>query len=254
MKAMIFAAGMGTRLKPLTDRMPKALVQVGGKPLIEHISRKIKDSGFESAVVNVHHFADMLQSWLQSQDWFDFQVSDERKMLLETGGAILHARPYLDGCSDFLVHNVDILTNADLKWFADQHRKDSLATLLVSPRKTSRYFLFHPESMRLVGWTNIPSGETILTDSSLQKEDCLMFAFSGIHIMSEKIFDIMENYVNETGIPSNGDAGVRFSIKDFYMYAASSYPIYGVNLPDFRMMDVGKLDTLSQAEEFLSTL
>ena len=155
MKAMIFAAGLGTRLKPITDRMPKALVPVDGKPLIEHVARKLRNAGFEEAVVNVHHFADMVEEWTRKQDWMKFSISDERAMLLETGGAVLHARKLLEGCGNFLIHNVDIFTNADLADFASKHRTDAIATLLVSRRKTSRYFLFDPRTMRLCGWTNV---------------------------------------------------------------------------------------------------
>ena len=112
---MIFAAGLGTRLKPMTDTLPKALVQVCGKPLIEHVTRKLKASGIDEAVVNVHHFADMVEQWASSQDIMDIRISDERAMLLETGGAVLHARPYLEGCGHFLIHNVDILSDVDLR-------------------------------------------------------------------------------------------------------------------------------------------
>ena len=159
MKAMIFAAGLGTRLKPLTDTLPKALVQVGGKPLIEHVVRKLKSSGIDEAVVNVHHFADKVESWVKEQDIMDIKVSDEREGLLETGGAVLHARPHLEGCGRFLIHNVDILSDVDIKAFAAQVRPDALATLLVSERESSRYLLFDPDTMRLLGWKNENTGE-----------------------------------------------------------------------------------------------
>ena len=144
---MIFAAGLGTRLKPLTDTLPKALVPVCGRPLIELTLEKLRSAGFEEAVVNVHHFADKIEGWLAEQDWISsepeegkmlVQVSDERNLLLETGGAVLHARKYLEGCGHFLIHNVDILSNCDLNWLMTQVRPDALATLLVSNRKSSR--------------------------------------------------------------------------------------------------------------------
>ena len=112
MKAMIFAAGLGTRLKPITDTLPKALVPVCGKPLIEHVARRLKASGIGEAVVNVHHFADKVEAWVAEQDIMPMDISDERQMLLETGGAVLHAREYLEGCGHFLIHNVDILSDA----------------------------------------------------------------------------------------------------------------------------------------------
>ena len=181
---MIFAAGLGTRLKPLTDTLPKALVPVAGRPLIDHVLSKLDSCVcapdgkplFDGYVVNVHHFADMIEEWLAGAGRLqekmntvvseedasrcgglkpEVVVSDERTRLLETGGGILHARPWLEGCGSFLIHNVDILSNVDISWFASQMRPDSLATLLVSERKTSRYLLFDPQSMRLVGWTNV---------------------------------------------------------------------------------------------------
>ena len=245
---MIFAAGLGTRLKPLTDTMPKALVPVDGHPLIEIVSRKLLRSGFDSAVVNVHHFADQVEDWCKRQDWMQFSISDERAMLLETGGAILHARTLLECSGNFLIHNVDVLTNADLRSFAQCHRPDALATLLVSPRKTSRYFLFNPDTMRLAGWTNTNTGETVMADPSLTKEDCLALGFSGIHILSDRVFPLMEKYVVDKGAP------VRFSIRDFYLAVAGQHPVYGVNVESFRMLDVGKPDALAMAHDFLASL
>ena len=248
MKAMIFAAGLGTRLKPLTDRMPKALVEVDGKPLSEHVARKLHDAGFEEAVVNVHHFAGMIEDWARHQDWMKFEISDERALLLETGGAVLHARQLLEGCGNFLIHNVDIFTNADLKAFAAQHRQDALATLLVSKRETSRYFLFHPDTMRLCGWMNVKTSETIMTDISIAAEDCVRLAFSGIHIMSDRVFPLMEKYVKDNGISTNSGAGACFPIRDFYLSMARTHPIYGIDDPGLRMLDVGKLDSLDFAQ------
>ncbi|MBO5921054.1 MAG: NTP transferase domain-containing protein, partial [Bacteroidaceae bacterium] len=126
MKAMIFAAGLGTRLKPLTDTLPKALVPVCGKPLIEHVARKLQAAGIDDVVVNIHYFADKVEEWVAEKEWIitddkkvleegnmRFSISDERALLLETGGAVLHAKQYLEGCGRFLIHNVDILSNCD---------------------------------------------------------------------------------------------------------------------------------------------
>ena len=259
MKAMIFAAGLGTRLKPLTDVLPKALVPVAEKPLLEHICRKLMASGVSEAVVNVHHFADKIEQWIGEQEWISdgaleeskirLQISDERARLLETGGAILHARKYLEGCGNFLIHNVDILSNCDLKWLESQVQEDAVATLLVSKRKTSRYFLFHPQTMRLVGWTNINTGEQFMADQNIEAQDCIALAFSGIHIISDRIFTLMDEYVKEQSLES--EDGVRFPIKDFYLWAASRCPIYGVEKEDLSLLDVGKLDALAPAEAFV---
>ncbi len=267
MKAMIFAAGLGTRLKPLTDTLPKALVPVGGKPLIEHICRKLIKTGIAEAVVNIHHFADKIEEWAARQDWvltskeqmtasektgkILIEFSDERKMLLETGGGILHARKQLEGCGNFLVHNVDILSNADLVEFEHQVRPDALATLLVSDRKASRYFLFQPETMRLVGWMNPSTGETIMADPQIKPEDCKRLGFSGIHILSDRVFNLMDEYMKETAIPTDETAGSKFSIRDFYLWAAGRTPIYGVVAPNLELIDVGKLDSLELAERFI---
>ena len=276
---MIFAAGLGTRLKPLTDRMPKALVPVGGKPLLEHVLLKLRNSGINEAVINVHHFADQIVDWLSAQDWISLQdsqgnmetggwaapqernkegnapkitiyISDERSQLLETGGGILHAREYLGGCGQFLVHNVDILSDADLTAFAKEVDSDALSTLLVSDRPSRRHFLFEKETMRLVGWNDNSTGQTIMSDDSVSEADCIPYAFSGIHILSDKVFDVMQEYVDKNNIPDDV-AGARFAIRDFYLDAARRHPIYGVVRKGLCLMDVGKADTLAKAEEFL---
>lgn len=246
MKTLIFAAGLGTRLKPLTDTMPKALVPVCGRPLIEHVSRKLKASGVESAVVNVHHFADMIEEWAAAQDIMPMEVSDERTCLLETGGGVLHARRYLEGCGHFLIHNVDIISNLDIAWFASQVRENSMATLLVSDRKTSRYLLFDPDTMRLVGWTNVTTGEIKSPYPDLDMTKCLKMAFSGIHMMSDTVFDVMDLYVREKGIDP---VSPRFPIMDFYLSVCAEKGIYGVVANELELVDVGKLDTLEEAQK-----
>ena len=169
MKAMIFAAGLGTRLKPITDTMPKALVPVCGQPLLYHVINKLVAAGYDDLVVNVHHFPDQIIHYLHSHDFgARIAVSDERDFLRETGGGIRYAKHLLtedeipgqagnDGIEPFLVHNVDIVSNLDLNWLREQHREGALATLVASERKTQRYFLFD-EDNRLKGWTNIATG------------------------------------------------------------------------------------------------
>ena len=236
---MIFAAGLGTRLKPITDTLPKALVPVCGKPLIEHVARKLKAAGIDEAVVNVHHFADKVEAWVAEQDIMTISVSDERDMLLETGGAVLNARRHLEGCGHFLIHNVDILSDVDLEWFMGQVRPDALATLLVSDRKSSRDLLFDPQTMRLVGWKNENTGEIRPSGIVIDEDKCLKLAFSGIHIMSDKVFEAMEGYPE------------RFPVIDFYLDKCHCNEIYGVRAENLNLIDVGKLDTLEQAERFI---
>lgn len=246
MKALIFAAGLGTRLKPLTDTMPKALVPVGGRPLIEHISRKLRDAGVESAVVNVHHFADMLEEWVDGQEIMPMTVSDERETLLETGGGVLHARPHLEGCGRFLIHNVDILSDLDIRWFESCVKDDAIATLLVSDRETSRYLLFDPETMLLVGWTDKRTGEIRSPYPDLEPSACRALAFSGIHILSDKVFDMMDAYARETFC---GEGEPRFPIMDFYLSVCARCNIYGVEAKGLTLLDVGKLHTVELAEK-----
>ena len=272
MKTMIFAAGLGTRLKPITDTLPKALVPVGGKPLLEHVLNKLSSVTdaegnrlFDGAVVNVHHFAEKIVSWVADYSasldesniksgQLPVQISDESALLLETGGAVLHARALLDGCGAFLIHNVDIFSNADLGWFASRHRQDALATLLVSERETSRFLLFRPEDMTLVGWHNTNTGDYHLADPALKIEDCKALGFSGIHIMSDKVFDMMDIYIKEKGLPVDEKVGTRFPIMNFYMWASTRQPIRGVVADNLEFLDVGKLDTLDRAESFIMSL
>ncbi len=238
MKAMIFAAGLGTRLKPLTDRMPKALVPVGGKPLLQILLEKLEKNGFTDVVINVHHFADMIEQWCQGRGNIAF--SDERSELLETGGGIRHAAPLLKDAGRFLIHNVDILSNVDLPSFWEAG-DEAEAALLVSERETQRYLLFD-EEMRLVGWTNVKTGEVKSPYPGLDPSRYRKLAFAGIHQMHSSLLPEME------GWPA------KFSIIDFYLQNCCKHVIKGFVQPGLRLMDVGKLDTLAEAERFLLSL
>jgi NDP-sugar pyrophosphorylase family protein len=156
MKALIFAAGLGTRLRPMTDDRPKAMVEIAGKPMLQHVIERVAAAGFDDITINIHHYGQMIIDFVESHDNFglNLHISDERGLLLDTGGGILKARQWLDGDEPFLVHNTDIITTLDLKAFYDYHvEHDALATILVKERKTQRYFLFD-ENDRLCGWTN----------------------------------------------------------------------------------------------------
>ena len=238
-QAMIFAAGLGTRLKPLTDTMPKALVPVGGQPLLWHVIMRLKEAGFERIVVNVHHFAQQIIDYLEDNDHFgmDIRISDERERLLETGGGIKKALPLFDQKSPILIHNVDILSNINLNEFYEKG-KDHDATLLVSHRTTKRYLLFD-EAMLLKGWTNIETGEVKSPYKELQLTNLNQLAFSGIHIIGPNLYSLFQEMPD------------RFGIMDFYLQWCAEHPIYGYCQEDLRLMDVGKLDTLHEAEQFL---
>ena len=240
MQAMIFAAGLGTRLKPLTDTMPKALVRVGGKPLIEHVVEKLKASGAERIVVNVHHFASQVIDYLQENDNFgvDVRISDESERLLDTGGGIKKARPLFMPDAPILIHNVDMLSNVDLDRLYYGHG-DVDATLLVSERKTKRYLLFD-DDMRLVGWTNTDTGEVKSPYPGLRVGDCRMLAFSGIHVFSPRLFPLMDDFPD------------KFGIIDFYLQVCSKAVVKGCVQSGLSLLDVGKLDTLAEAEQFLA--
>lgn len=252
-QAMIFAAGLGTRLKPLTDTMPKALVRVGGQPLLWHVIQKLKAAGYERIVVNVHHFAQQIVDYLHDNDNFglDIRISDETDGLLETGGGIKKALPLFDPDSPVLIHNVDILSNLDLTGglspvceAGEAHGDCPLcesnpdALLLVSQRKTKRYLLFDDE-MILDGWTNIETGEVRSPYKGLDPSDCKRLAFSGIHMIWPRVYPLFDQ------MPE------RFGIIDFYLKYCQQCTFLGYEQKDLRLLDVGKLDTLEQAEQFL---
>jgi NDP-sugar pyrophosphorylase family protein len=247
--AFIFAAGLGTRLKPLTDTMPKALVPVGGKPLLAHVIEKLKAAGCKKIVINIHHFGDMIIDYVKSQNNFGVEIlfSDERQMLLETGGAIKHAVDLL-GDEPFLIHNVDILSNVDLKALIAAHSEaGSAATLLVSKRNSTRALLFSPEG-DLTAWTNKTTGEVktpyenikiaSLAGSVTGLEE---FAFSGIHIFSPRLFKYFGAYPE------------KFSIIDFYLNTCKDEKIKAYTQEGLQLLDVGKLDSLERAEGFVTS-
>ncbi|MFC2474709.1 MAG: sugar phosphate nucleotidyltransferase, partial [Prevotella sp.] len=234
-QAMIFAAGLGTRLKPLTDTMPKALVRVGGEPLLKHVVLGLRDAGFERIVVNVHHFAGQIMTYLEQNNNFglDIRISDETGGLLDTGGGIKKAAPMFDRRYPILIHNVDILSNVDLARFYTLDEKVMCAgcgvphlmtgaRLLVSWRKTRRYLVFNRD-MRLVGWVNVETGEiktpydevraeletvaypyTVGDTPKPITEHLLIYAFSGIHVFYPRMFPLMNGYPE------------KFPILDFY--------------------------------------
>lgn len=247
MNAMIFAAGLGTRLKPLTDRMPKALVPVAGKPLLQHVLDKLQAQGFDDIVVNVHHFASQIVDYLKGTG---IKISDESAELLETGGGLKKALPLFGNGDPVLIHNVDILSNVDLRGFYEKSQGND-ATLLVSWRETKRYLVFD-DDMRLVGWTNRETGEVKspyddvkgvdFRHGSLIPPHLHLYAFSGIHCVSQSLTGLMQAWPD------------RFPIMDFYLKNCRDIYIKGVVNDGLRLMDVGKIDTLSDAETFILTI
>lgn len=234
MKAMIFAAGLGTRLKTLTEHKPKALVECNGHTLLEYAIRNLKHSGFDEIIINVHHFSEQIISYIQSNDFgVSITISNESDELLDTGGGLLKAKDFFIGNEPFLVCNVDILCTIDFKKMIDYHTKhNALATLAVSSRNTSRYLLFD-ENNQLCAWENRKTQEQKIVR---QREHYTPLAFSGIQIISPKIFD----YITESG---------KFAIMDLYLRLAANQPIIAYDHTGDFWLDVGKFEEFESIEQ-----
>ncbi len=238
MKAMIFAAGLGTRLYPFTTDRPKALVDVAGKAMLQRVIEKMGESGYNELIINVHHYGEQIIKFLNINNNFGLSVtiSDERDELLDTGGGILKASKWLEGNDPFLVYNVDVFSNIDLNLFRIYHQQmGGLATLAVRDRKTARYLLFD-ESMQLSGWRNIKTGDAI---SSRLCKEYNPFAFSGIQLINPAIFPL----ITETG---------KFSLIPLYLRLAKEHKIVGFNDHSTLWMDLGKPDQIIEAENYLN--
>lgn len=236
MKAMVFAAGLGTRLQHETAAKPKALVEIGGKPLLQHAIEKLRKEGITEVIVNVHHFADLVISFLKSRDWgIPVHISDEREKLLETGGGLKKAIPFFSEKEPLLIYNVDILSNLDLRELLKVHiASGALATLVVRNRITQRYFKFDAQK-NLVGWLNKKTGDTKVSRHQ-GFENAKEMAFSGIHIVQPEIFKHLP-------------AEDRFSIVQVYLELAKIYDIKGFFDQSDQWIDVGKPAQLAEARE-----
>lgn len=232
MQAMILAAGLGIRLKPLTDNNPKALVEINNIPLLEIVIRKLIENDFRKIVINVHHFADKIKRFLNENTFAaEIIISDESDLLLDTGGGIKHAKKYFDN-SPVLIHNVDIISNIDLKEFYQYHiSDDSIASLCVSKRISNRYLLFNDNDI-LCGWQDIKKEEKILArnESELQQ-----FAFNGIHIINP---DLIDSFPDEK----------VFSVIKAYLKAAEIEDVVAYKCDNLKWIDVGKTENLQIAE------
>lgn len=242
MKAMILAAGLGTRLKPFTNSSPKALVPVLGKPIIEHVILKLKRQGFNEIIINIHHFGDQIIDFIKSKDYFDIRIefSDERDKLLDTGGAIKKASWFIDADKPILIHNADIISDVDLTDVYQSHIKSkAMATLVVNERKSSRY-LFFDDNNNLKGWINEKKGETI-SSSAYNSLEHHKLAFFGIHVLSGNAVSYMKSFPD------------KFSIIDYYLSICDKNSVQAFVASDNEMVDVGKLKSLDKAEKFLKT-
>lgn len=242
MKAMIFAAGLGTRLRPLTDNKPKALVPIAGRPMLERVILRLKEAGFDDITVNIHHFGQQIIDFLQANGNFgvDIHISDERDELLDTGGGIRKAMPFLAGGEPILIHNADILSDIDLKALYRHHLESGAdATLLVSRRKTSRYLLLD-DTLRLCGWINKQTGEVRPEGFNPGEAQLQEYAFGGIHVISPTLFRYMDE----------GTWTGKFSIIPFYLSVCRRIRIQGYPLQDIHWFDIGKPETLTIAESY----
>jgi NDP-sugar pyrophosphorylase family protein len=234
MKAMILAAGLGTRLKPFTDKHPKALAMVNRKSLLQRTIEYLQNFEIKELIVNVHHFPDEIINLVKQYNGFGSKItiSDETEEILETGGAVKKASWFFTGDELFILMNVDVLTEMDLNLMIKQHRQqEPLATLAVTSRKTSRYFLFD-ELDNLCGWKNENTSE-----QKMSKEIAAYTqkAFSGIHVISSEIFSL----IKQEG---------KFSIIDVYLELCKTHAITAFDHSNSKFVDVGKPESLLQAE------
>ncbi|MCH5228032.1 MAG: NTP transferase domain-containing protein [Muribaculaceae bacterium] len=237
MKAMILAAGLGTRLRPLTDKIPKALVEVDGVPMLELVIETLKRQGFTSIVVNVHHFGQQIIEFLRAQDFgIDIFVSDESDTLLDTGGGIVKAAPLLfnKDKEPVLVHNVDILSTANLY----DLMQESASRLLVSDRESGRKLIFD-EGMELRGWHNL-SADCYKPEHIEVQPDWRELAFSGIYTITQAAVEEMKRLLGEG----------KYSIMDYFLHPERHEILKGVEQNGLKILDIGKPTTLSQASIF----
>jgi NDP-sugar pyrophosphorylase family protein len=240
MKAMIFAAGKGTRLKPLTDNTPKALVKVNGTPMLEIIIKKLIKVGVKEIIVNVHYLADQIINFLNSSNNFEIriEVSDETDELLDTGGGLKKALWFFNDNEPFILHNVDVISDIDLIDMVNFHKdNNALATLAVRERKSSRYFLFNNKH-ELCGWENTKASEKLISKTS---DNLKKLAFSGIHIISPTLF----NHNKRDG---------KFSIVQTYLELSKNNSIIGYQHDKNYWFDIGSCEKLDVAEKFINSI
>ena len=241
---MIFAAGLGTRLKPLTDNMPKALVTIEGKPLLQYTIERLSAAGFNEIIINIHHFGQQIIDFVEANNSFGIRIefSDEREQLLDTGGGIKKAAWFFDDNRPFMVHNVDILSNIDLKEVMLHHQNSNVAaTLVCSERETNRYLLFN-EQNHLRGWINKKTGETKSPFTGFKPANYTELAFSGIQVLHPSIFREMDSFPD------------RFSIIDFYLSLSVTYKISAYNFRTGMILDVGRPESIEYAKDFLQKI
>ena len=236
MKAMIFAAGLGTRFKPWTDDHPKALAVVNGKSLLQRNIEYLQQYGITDVVVNVHHFANqIIDAVQQNKGWgSNIMISDETGTVLETGGGLLNAKTFFESNEPFITLNVDILTDLNLDKLLDFHRQQKpLISFGVTNRQTSRYFLFD-DNNRLCGWRNIKTNEEKIV---INKPGLVQKAYSCVVIFEPGIFSL----IKQTG---------KFSLTETYLDLAIKNLVLGYDHSGDKLVDVGKPQSVAVAEEY----
>jgi len=238
MKAMIFAAGLGTRMHPVSEHTPKALVAPAGKPMLQLVAEKLIKAGVTKIVINIHHHSEKVRQFVMGLHYpgVTFAISDESDLLLDTGGGLLRAKDLLDGNDPFILHNVDILSDVDFAKMLRHHLKHKpLATLAVSGRCAGRVFLWN--GMQLAGWENTKTGQKVLCGTS---HDHMLkpLAFSGIHMVSPKIFSL----ITETGV---------FSLTPLYLRLAREQRIISYEHNPDRWLDIGTPEKIQAARRLL---
>jgi len=237
MRALLLAAGLGTRLKPLTDFKPKALVEINGRSLLERNLDKLINEGFTDIIINIHHFGEQIIDFINSRKWnANISISDERELLLDTGGAIKYAKGFLQKSKFFLVYNVDMVSDIDLKGFVAKHiDSNDIATLAVTNRDSDRAFIIN-ENNKLIGWRNRKTGERIDARTTQHPK---IVSFSGIHVIESSMLDI----INEEGV---------FSIIPTYLQIAKNHSV-GVYFHDDKPChDAGTPEAIAKLEKLLA--
>ena len=238
---MILAAGFGIRLKPLTDHIPKALIEINNVPIIEHQIRRLTSLGFNDIIINVHHLAEKIIDFIKSKNWgkANIEISVEPN-ILETGGGLKKARWFFDSEESFLVHNVDVITNLNLEKMIEAHlSSNALSTIAVRRRKTTKYFLIDEES-NLCGWKSTEKEQTLIKKKPIG--ELSEFSFMGVHIISPEIFPLM---------PEED----KFSLIDLYLkLAEQNQTIKAFRGDNYDWLDIGKKENLASANSIDRTI
>ena len=246
-KGMIFAAGLGTRLKPFTLNHPKAMVSVGGIPMLKRVIDKLIRAGITEIVINAHHFAEEIINYAASLEIADCRIyiSHEKEQLLDTGGGILAARQWLEDADAVLIHNADILTDVNLGRLLENHSKSKAeVSLLVANRETSRYLYFDSLNKRLRGWSDIRNGAVRPAKFIPDAGKMVQRAYAGVHVFNPSIYNKLERYREKVG--------EVFSIIPFYVDSCNTLDIRGYEQDDsYHWLDVGKPDSLKLAEDLI---